>query len=455
MKARFAGAVWRWLVATAAFVALGGCATYTDTFGSVEAQLAVGDYDAALEALERQRGAARDEVLYLLNRAMLLRMKRDLRASNEAFEAAKARMEELYGTSLREQTLSFVINDGTKSYVGEEYEQVLVHLYEALNYLELGDVVAARVEALQMDLRLREFGERFAESRHGEEAFARYLSGLIFDGLGERSDALIAYRRAGDAYRREGATIPQALQLDLLRLTAYQGLTPEHERYRKEFGITVFPSVDSLRNQGELVFVFENGLAPIKREHSVTAPDLNGRFLVRISLPYYDSHAPETGGARVQALAPDQTVRTAASERVQDVDAIARANLSAKMPAITARAVARAVSKRIMSRAAQESARSGNDRNSSLAAVFVGLGVEITGLLTERADTRSWLTLPHEFQLARASLPPGTWTVKVDFIGTWGQVLATREYPGVTIAPGRKTYLSHHWVGPPRMPTRR
>jgi uncharacterized protein len=176
---------------------------------------------------------------------------------------------------------------------------------------------------------------------------------------------------------------------------------------------------------------------------------------VRISVPYYESHAPEVAYARVTLAAAEAPPVTVDSEPVQDVDAMARANLDAKMGAITARAVARMIAKRAVSKAARESARGSNDRGGSLAAAFVGLGAELTGLLTERADTRSWLTLPHEFQLARLTLPPGNWTVKVDFIDAWGRVLATREFPGVTIVPEHRTWLSYHWVGAPRLPTRR
>lgn len=453
MRVGFARAAARRFGAVAVCAALGGCATYTETFSTVEARMAAGDYDGALQALDDQRAAGRDEVLTLLNRAKLLRMKRDLRASNEAFEAAKARIDELYGVSVREQTLSFVVNDATKSYVGEEFEQILLHLYAALNYLELGERNAARVEALQLDTRLREFGERMADARHAEEGFARYLAGLIFDDLGEFSDALIAFRRAHEAYGRAGVSTPTGLRQDLLRLTKRQGLTAEHERLRKEFGNVAASA--AARTTGELVFLFENGLAPIKREHSVTAPDPARNFLVRISVPYYESHEPEVARAHVALAAPDAPPVTVDSEPVQDVDAMARANLDAKMGAITARAVARMIAKRAVSKAAQQSARGSNDRGGSLAAAFVGLGAELTGLLTERADTRSWLTLPHEFQLARLILPPGTWTIKVDFIDAWGRVLATREFPGVTIVAEHKTWLSYHWVGAPRLPARR
>ena len=254
-----------------------GCASYSDSFSVIESDLAAQRFGAALEALERQRHPQRDRLLTLLNKAMLERMNGDYAASNRTFEAAKTRMEELRGLSLREQTLSVMVNDATRSYAGEEFEQVLVHLYMALNYLQLGERIDARVEALQVDERLREITQRLPENRYTEDALARYLTGMIYEELGERSDAMIAYRKAYEAYRRYGqnysVAVPESLKHDLLRLSQQMGLTGEMQQYRKEFRIERWMSADELAEQGELIFLLHNGLAPIRREHAITVPD--------------------------------------------------------------------------------------------------------------------------------------------------------------------------------------
>jgi hypothetical protein len=137
---------------------------------------------------------------------------------------------------------------------------------------------------------------------------------------------------------------------------------------------------------------------------------------------------------------------SASTELMENVDAIARTSLSAKMPGITARAVARAAAKRAIKRAAQEAARSSSDRNDAMAALILSFGVEATTILTERADTRSWLTLPHEIQLARLPLSPGSYVVRVELLGVGGQAIGMREVP-VTIERGRKQYVSYHYIG--------
>lgn len=428
-----------------------GCASYSDSFSVIESDMAAQRFGAALETLERQRHPQRDHLLYLLNKAMLERMNGDYAASNRTFETAKARMEELRGLSLREQGQSLVINDATRSYAGEEFEQVLVHLYMALNYLQLGDRIDARVEALQVDERLREITQRLPENRYTEDALARYLTGMIYEELGERSDAMIAYRKAYEAYRRYGqnysVAIPESLKHDLLRLSQQMGLTGEMQQYRNEFRIERWMSADELAEQGELIFLLHNGLAPIRREHAVTVPDPASGHFVRIAVPYYETRPTPVDGARVTAGGTSVSAQVA-----EDIRAIALKDLETKMPAITARALARAVLKAQMAKAARENARQQNQNNAG--AAVAAMAVEIAGLVTERADTRSWLTLPSRIHLARLPLPPGTYTVKVDLLGDDGQIVSTQEYANMVIRRGAKTYLSPHWI-PPYVPTSR
>ncbi len=417
---------------------LAGCATFSDSFGVIEHNLAADQPLAALSVLEQQRHGRSDKVLFLLNKAMLLRMARDYEGSNAVFAEAKQQIDAFYGTSVSEQAASFLVNDATRAYVGEEFEQTLIYLYSALNFLELGRPGEARVEALQVDQKLREHAERTPESRYTEDALARYLAGKIYEDLGEWSDAMIAYRKAYEAYaqyrQKYGTPMPQFLGPDLIRLARRQGLTQELEKYQREF--TVHRRGGA--NGAELIFLLHDGLAPIKREDAATILSPQTGRLVRLSLPRYE---PRADGITTQAriTVGEQTVTT---ELAEDITAIAMQDLEAKMPKITARALARAVVK-------DQTAREVGQRNDLL-----GLAMNVANVLTERADTRSWLTLPGRIHLAVMSLKPGTYNVKVELLGAGGAVVATREYPEVAVSAGKKSYLSYHWV-PGAHPLRR
>lgn len=476
------------------FLTLGGCASYSDSFMTIERALATRQYDVALQSIERQSNQESQRVLYLLNKGMILRMKRDFTSSNVVLEAAKQEMNRLYATSIRENALSFVINDSTVSYTGDEYEQVLLHFYMALNFLELGKPDAARVEALQVDVKLRELNENISSFQSDEHALLRYLTAMIYEDGSEWSDAMIAYRKAYEEYKKTTATaVPNLLKQDLLRLTQRLGLRDEEEKYRTEFGITPekIPSIPpqeppkksaheskeheqlAISRNGELVFFLHNGLAPIKREKAVSLPDVSSGKIVRIALPYYQARLNLVHAARISVveqqpmpniLLPNlnnsdltnpglikpglvkpntSTTNTKTTEQMENVAAVAEHTLNARMPAITARTLARAVAKVQLQKAVTKPSNKDND---AVVKLIGGVAMQIASIATERADTRSWLTLPSNIQLARLPLSPGSYRVKIELLAAGGQVVDTREYADIVVTPARKTYLTEHWV---------
>ena len=417
----------------ALLLALAGCASYSNGFAPIAAELAQRDPGGALALLDAEKPAERNRLLFLMNRGMLLRMHGEFAASNQEFFAAKQLVEELSALSLREQTTALAINDGTRSYAGAPYEQVMLNIYSALNFLELGKLDEARVEALQVDLLLGELSDKELGPLFRNDPFARYLTALIYEANGEASDAMIAYRSSYRTYlehqTRYPAPLPRQLKLDLLRATETVGLSAEHREFIAEFGIDNWQSSTELQSEGELVFLFHNGLAPVKVEESVLLPDLPKGPLVRISLPTYQRRHSCYSRARLRIAG-----RVIETEVFENIEELALAELERNRPAILARATARAILKHQVSRKA--------GKKNELA----GLLVNITGLLTERADTRSWMSLPASIQLARVALPAGEYDLEVELLDPYGQLATRLYYPAVRLEPGKKTFLSSHEV---------
>jgi len=428
------------LVWVGALLALSGCATFTEKFSGVERQLMQGHPDQALALLEKDPGPDRDRVLYLLNRAMLQRMNGQLEASNTSLEQSKALMKKLYAVSVSETAGSLTVNDATRSYVGSPYEQVMVHLIEALNYLQMGQRDDARVEVLQMDVRLRELHQK-ERSAYMEDAFGRYLAGMIYEELGEYSDAMISYRKAFQAYERQrkdfGVELPDGLKRSLIRMSQRMGLHNEYNDYVTRFNIHDARTVAERRKLGQVVFILGNGLAPKKQEKSITLNDYVHNQLHRVALPYYPRRSQRIllGGLRLKM--DGQQIQ---GSLVENVDAVARKTLDEEMPAIRLRALARAVAK---SSVVRETKRK-NDRDNPI----LGLLVNIATVATERADTRSWVTLPSEFYLASMSLPPGRYNIDVQFLGQRGGVVDSREYKDIEVKAGVNQYHFYQWVSP-------
>ena len=79
-----------------------------------------------------------------------------------------------------------------------------------------------------------------------------------------------------------------------------------------------------------------------------------------------------------------------------------------------------------------------NERNRIL-----GIIANLFAVATERADTRSWRTLPNQIFMVRMPLPAGTHTLKLSFLDVNGQVRRSQPVPDIKIRPNQITFLNH------------
>ncbi len=177
-----------------------------------------GKPDAAIDFLDASRlaNSSNDRLLYLMERGTLLHLQAAYAQSNVDFEAADRLTEELYTKSISAGALSFLLNDGVIPYAGADYESVYLNYYKALNYLALGDLEEAGVEARRVDEKLRYFSDLYKEKTvFREDGFLRLLTGLIYQAQGDDNNAFIAYRLAWHSYQANrdvyGVPIPEVL----------------------------------------------------------------------------------------------------------------------------------------------------------------------------------------------------------------------------------------------------
>ena len=68
-------------------------------------------------------------------------------------------------------------------------------------------------------------------------------------------------------------------------------------------------------------------------------------------------------------------------------------------------------------------------------------------LATERADTRSWTTLPQEVQLQRVLLPVGEHKMQIELVNAAGRIVDVIEET-VIIKPKQPSFVIKHWNTP-------
>jgi hypothetical protein len=427
------------LVLMAVFV-LPGCATYSVGIATVEQQTSKRDLDGALKSLDKLKLTGTDQMLYYLNKGTLLHYQGDYAASNQQFESAKSLMDKLSAISLLEQTGSVMVNDTMKSYEGVPNEQLLIYAFEELNYLQSGNVDEAAVEARQFDIKQRLIAGKDLDAKYLYGAFVRYLNGMTYEEVGEKDSARIDYRKAVDGYKAQssftGFGVPLALKADLDRLE-----NPQKKLRPDAAGKSAGSNSQSsdARNNGEVVFILNDGLGPTLAENivSVANPDpQHGTAILSVAVPKFVQRPVPVARFEIS-----DGSESATSELVEDVNAIARKSLEDRLPAITARAVARMVAKNAVAKKIKN-----QSENAGSGALLLSIVTDVGAIVSERADTRSWSLLPGNFLMARLSLPPGTHDLKVDYYDHSGNVLATRDYNSVEVTTGHKVFLSDYYL---------
>ena len=417
----------------------------------LNAQLAAQDYAAAEQSVRQNRDSEygrKNAVLYNLDLGTVLHHEGQYKASDDAFDQAELRMQELYTKSVTKAAGTLVLNDTTVDYAGEPFERALTHVYRALDWLFQGRLDEALVEARKVGLFLDELNRNLQDKdKYKDDAFAQYLSALLYADSGKDDDARISMDSADKAYAWYAS---------------------DYGTPRPDFGL---PQSPPEAPDGELVFIHFNGVAPLKVSRTLqvawnqalamarASPDTeaNGaRFTnalaagvmgraITVAYPEYQAQPFTVRRSRVAADSGGAPAETALME---DIQAIATKTLRDRIGWITARAIARAAVKYAIAEAASKAAAKGCDRNSasgsfpnllckSLAsAAFHGLAS-----FSEVADTRCWGALPAQIRMARLRLPAGPHKVTVDFEDATGAVLSSRVFD-VTIQPGKRTYLS-------------
>ena len=76
---------------------------------------------------------------------------------------------------------------------------------------------------------------------------------------------------------------------------------------------------------------------------------------------------------------------------------------------------------------------------------IAGALLNVAGVLTEEADTRSWNTLPYNIQLARVPLAPGSYSMKLELLDDRHRIVATPTLDDIVIRAEHKTFVSYYW----------
>ena len=355
--------------------------------------------------------------LSLLEKARLQFLAKNWLVSQKSFELvykqvqAQEQAAKIQLSSGLKKASAIVTNDNAIAYEIPSYEQSMLHSYQALNYLYQGDLESALVEVRRANL-VQERALKTNETEiykaqeamekkgiHSEQlsasypsmdnligqvknsvqnAYTFYLSGVLYEAGQQPNDAYIDYKRALEIYPNN-----TYLQQDVLRLAKKLSMFEELSYFEQQFG--QYKTVNK-KNTGQVIIIFEQGIVNSKEEVRLNLPIFNTHSPVKFftfALPVYRGDLP-----MVTPFTISIDDKSYLSQVIVRLQSLATKDLQDQLPALVTRQVLRLVAKEQIR---QKMKKSGGDVGNILASIY--------NIASEKADTRSWSSLPNNVQI--------------------------------------------------------
>jgi len=424
------------------------CAPGIKHYPKINQYLLQQDFDSALSLLKKNREsyAGRNALLYHLDEGIIAHFAGHYEESTQSLSIAESIDERLYTMSISRQATSFLINDNTIPYRGEDFERTMINLFMALNYAGLGQWEDALVEARKADNKLNIINYKYdAEERnvYKEDGFIRFLMGVLYESEGETNDAYISYRKAEAVYRTDylpnyGISPPSALIENLLTAAQAMGFYEEMVEISNQYPDVAFPGLKKKNESAEVFFVHHNGVAPEKVDTHLLVPMPDG-FIIKIAYPILVKRPYRISHGEITLRNPDSGESYSfLTILMEDIGAIADMNLRNRINRIKTKAIVRATMKYLASKRAEKIAE---EKGGELAGLAVRAFAQLAGIATEQADVRNWRLLPAEIRLGRALIPPGRYRAKIKFMDSGGAVVSHTEIAPFSVSRAEKRFF--------------
>jgi len=352
-----------------------------------------------------------------------------------------------------ENIAAIMSNDNAIRYDIPLYEQSMLHSYQALNYLAQQDLPGALVEVRRANLvqknalksntdsirasqksivaqerslspQYPSMNRAIGKVKNGfQNAYTFYLSALLYEAANQKNDAYIDYKKALEIYPDN-----RYLQQDVWRLANTLHMKSDLHLYRKNLSQEITKkSANANNNQGQVVFIIENGIVGAKQQSSLSLPiytSHNDMRFYSLALPSYQNQLIE-----YSPLSLTYKGKKYQAEEIVRIQSLAAKQLQDQLPIIVTRQITRILAKEEFR---QKLTKQGGDIGNLFANFY--------NMATEKADTRSWSTLPDSIHILRLNLPAGTHPLNIHINGVNQQI-------EVSINQNKQTLVTLNTIG--------
>jgi hypothetical protein len=388
------------------------------------------NYAGSVKALEKNRTVlykSGDKILYYLDKGMLQHYAQQYSESSKLLQEGEWAIEEAFTKSISQEISTYLVNDNARDYGGEDYEDIYINVFNALNYYHRGDSEGAMVEIRRMNNKLRHLADKYdaaitglqrkalendaripsnpnAQAKFSDSALARYLGMLFHRGTGQYDDARI--------------------DRDWL-LTAFAN---SPSIYTNAVPSSLPGEMEIPEGMARLNVIAFGGLSPVKQENITRIP-LPGYRWIKIALPEMVSRNSEI--YRIELVLDDE--QRFKLELLEDMAAVAKETFKTRQQLIYIKTILRATVKAAGSSVADAVARETEDGIVSLFLGLYSIAAQAYAEASEQADLRVSRYFPARAYVAGINLPPGRYSFSIKYYNRSGKEIASIRREGVNI----------------------
>ncbi|MDR1419780.1 MAG: hypothetical protein LBI86_05360 [Treponema sp.] len=449
------------LVLAAGSLVLFACATKPDVYKDIDDNIGVEAYDNALGTIaasqEGKKPVYPDKnlIMYYLDKGIIEYYAGKFSESATDLDEAERLIEEARTKSVTAEITSFIANDNTKDYAGEDYEDLYTNVFSALNYYHNGDVEGAGVEIRQMSEKFAVLENKYTADNDkareslgsnqsdlppakpvnvSDSALGRYLSAIIYRSVGQPDSARIDIEAISGVYAKAPNVFTQPVpawineELDVpagqarLNVLAFAGLSPV-----KEEVIEMWPSIF---RYATYLPSYLRSLEKTQQAHGVIfeAATAVGNTIL-LHLPSLVSRP-----SVIDRIEVDIDGTKTNLDLLEDMGAVMTETFNARYSSTRIKTIARTVIKGLaLETAAQIAAQSGQPELVIKAAAMAGM---VAFDKTESADIRSARYFPGKAYAGGITLAPGTYNVTINYY-SGGSVVYSAARENVQVAAGK------------------
>ncbi|MBU8922089.1 MAG: hypothetical protein KOO63_09755 [Bacteroidales bacterium] len=402
-----------------------GCSTYTAKMELSRDFYYDGEYENAITGVDELVGKAsnNDIHLFLAERGKMRLAAGQYDSAIVDLQRAEKRFHEIEGTiSISEMVKTSVKSAGSMEYQPESHEKIMINTYLLLAYWLKGDAEGAFVERNRVAGRLKKYTDQLSQEdwEKLDVPFARYLVALLYEMEGLADDARIEYDEVNKIYP-EARPAGENTFLTEIVVFAEMGRGP----------VKVSREIKGYFNKdaGNLLGFFE-------------LPGASGPLMVNAGS--LGSFSPTDGV--VFSFAFPQYIRqpriaarcSVVFDSIEAADAVLLDNI--EETAMTAfgkdigKILLKAAVRTCLQTLAQEKI---SDKKGGM--VFDLLGKAFSAI--DKADTRSWQTLPAEVRVFRMECDPGDHEVLLNYYDGSGAILGSSRTVRFSVEKGKKQII--------------